>query len=183
MAEEVRETDSLGNPDASINRALSCGFVMLRYRGSRIYVDTDSVYGSTEIEKLIRIPGAPDNVKGLLLFRGEIVPLVSFFGGTAERSPKERITQKGKTEQYAIIFSIRGNRLAARVDEPPSICDDMGVVEKIGGNVCLMRRRHLERMLDFCVARTNENCAEIQKHGHCLKQRTEPALAGACCAA
>lgn len=137
--------------------------VALTYRATQILVDTESVCGCVGIERPSRIPGSSKNVKGLILFKGETVPLVSFFGGTAERSVRERLTQSRKTEDYAVVLSIKGATLAARVDEPPRICADKTLLEQTGRNICYMRRRHLERLLDLYMDQRSNGCLGARK--------------------
>jgi len=113
--------------------------------------------------------------------------LISFFGGTTERSPRERLTQKGKTDDYAVIFSIEGTRFAARVDEPPRMCTDRSALEKTGGNACYMRRKHLERLFELCVARaddltTSDNTHDTEEHGHGIEREMTATIADPRCA-
>jgi len=155
MAADANEVDS-GKDSSKQGRCVTPHPVLvLRYRANQIFVSIESVCGCTDIQRLSRIPGAPEGVKGLILFKGEAVPLISFFGGATERSPRERLTQKGKTDDYAVIFSIEGTRFAARVDEPPKMCTDRSALEKTWGNACYMRRKHLERLFELCIARGN----------------------------
>lgn len=156
--------------------------IILRYRATRIFIDGESVRGCTEIERMSRIPGVSPGVKGLILFKGEPVPLVSFFGGSAERSTQERLRQSGKTDDYAVILSIKGATLATRVDEPPTMCTDMGTLENAGGKTCYMRRKHLERLLDFYVAKVNESCRVAEARSHGSEQETNSVVADLCCA-
>jgi chemotaxis signal transduction protein len=185
--------------------------VALKYRSNQIFVNIESVCGCTDIQRLSRIPGASKGVKGLILFKGEVVPLISFFGGATERSPREPWTQKGKTDDYAVVLSIKRTRLAARVDEPPRICTDRSAIEKAGGNDCYMRRKHLERLFELCVARCNggdqatgqhqtssgSRCNDVaraddpttsedthgtEEHGHGLERETTATIADPCCA-
>jgi len=129
--------------------------VAFRLRAKQIFVDIESVCGSTQLERLCRIPGAPKRVKGLILFKGELVPLLCFFGESIERSTEERFAQRVKTDQYVVIFSIRGTSIAVRVDAPPRLCADVSRIENAEGNACFMRRKHLERLFDRCLAQAN----------------------------
>lgn len=156
--------------------------MVLRYRATQIFIDIESVWGCTEIERVSRIPGASPGVKGLILFRGEPVPLVSFFGGSAERSTHERLRQSGKTDDYAVILSIRGAMLAARVDEPPRMGNDMSTLENARGKTCYMRRKHLERLFDLYVAKGNENCRVTEERSHGRERETNSVVADLCCA-
>ena len=155
MAADANEVDSGRDSNKQGRCVTPHAVLVLRYRATQIFVRIESVCGCTGIQRLSRIPGAPESVKGLILFKGEAVPLISFFGGATERLPRERLTQKGKTDDYAVIFSIKGTRFAARVDEPPRICTDRSALEKTWGNTCYMRRKHLERLFELCVARGN----------------------------
>jgi chemotaxis signal transduction protein len=192
-ANDANEVDSAKDSSKQGRCVTPHPVLVLRYRANQIFVDIESVCGCTDIQRLSRIPGAPKSVKGLILFKGEAVPLISFFGGATERSPHERLTQKGKTDDYAVIFSIKGTRFAARVDEPPKICTDRSALEKAGANACYMRRKHLERLFELCVARGNggdrandfttaENTLGTEEHGHGIEREMTSAIADSCCA-
>jgi len=194
MATGGNEISSGGDSSTLDGCVTPCAKVALRYRANQIFVNMDSVCGCGDVGALTRIPGAPKNVKGLILFKGEAIPLISFFGGTSERSPRERLTQKGKTDDYVVIFSIGGTKFAARVDEPPRICTDMNAPENARNNACYMRRKHLERLFALCVAYGSGDDRTARCHqpksgsGENVVVRAEefpetsPAIAGPCCA-
>jgi hypothetical protein len=194
MATDANEVGSRRDPGGSSSYVPANASVALKLRTNQIFVSIESIHGCTEIERLSRIPGAPKSVKGLILFKGEPIPLISFFGGATEPSTHDEcLPQREKTDEYAVIFSIKGARFAARVDEPPRICPDKGVLHNAGGNCCYMRRTHLERLFELCIAQANgivqtksapqsANDSEVGSDSHGIEQETTSTITAPCCA-
>lgn len=123
--------------------------IVLTHRASQILVDAESVSGCANIERLSRVPGSPKSVKGLILFKGKAVPLVSLFGERPDRLARERTPQSRKSDDYAIVLSVKGFSFAARVDGSPTMCADLSSLENTGRNTCYLRKKHLERLLEI----------------------------------
>jgi chemotaxis signal transduction protein len=121
--------------------------VAWKHRGTLISVGVRSVCGCTKIEKLSRVPGSQETVKGVISFKGEIVPVLSLL----ERSIKGA-TSEGKAEDYAIVLSMSGVKFAVEVKDIPRVIRKPDTSDSPGSNLCTMRQRHLERFVSACLS-------------------------------
>ncbi len=134
--------------------------VKWKHRGTLVSVGVDAVSGCTEIERLSRIPGSQENVKGVISFKGEIVPLLSLF-----RERTSRLRRKEKTERYAIILSLGGAEFAVEVREIPSVNADPESSDSGDDRLCRIKQRHLERLARLLVSRGEVKTAGSEGRG------------------
>ena len=132
--------------------------VISTHRGVLVCLDVNSVVGCVQVEKLTRLPGSHDRVEGVLLFRGDPVPLVS-----VRRDPRAGRRRKHEHEEHALIVFVRDRKFAIRVDAVPSVLEGPLPYGTHAEASCVMRRKHVERFLALCVLSGNEtiDCSRV----------------------
>jgi hypothetical protein len=123
--------------------------VIARQRNALLCLSLHSVRGCVRVDKLARLPGSQERIKGILLFRGKPVPLVSLQGWCSDRP-----SHKQHHEDFALVLSACGKEFALRVDDVPKMVEgpllcgpEMGKM----GKVCIIHIRHVERLIETCV--------------------------------
>jgi hypothetical protein len=122
--------------------------VFSRRLNTLISVNRELVLGCTEIERLSRVPGSQARVAGVLLFRGEPIPVVSLPVSCCKRH-----AHKSKQEAYALLLLVGGMKFAVEVDEVPRMTDGPLPRHGCGERTCLIKTRHLEKFFRDCILR------------------------------
>jgi len=122
--------------------------VFSRRRNTLISVNRELVLGCAEIERLSRVPGSQAKVAGVLLFRGEPIPVVSL-----PISCCKRHVHKSRQEAYALLLLVEGMKFAVEVDEVPRMTDGPLPRHGCGERACLIKTKHLEKFFRSCVLR------------------------------
>jgi len=132
--------------------------VVSTHRGVLVCLDMRSVVGCVQVEKPTRLPGSHERVEGVLLFRGDPVPLVS-----VRRDPHARRRRKHELEEHALVVSVRGRKFAVRVDAVPRVLEGPLSYGIYADMPCVMRGKHVERFLALCVLSGNEtiDCSRV----------------------
>jgi hypothetical protein len=151
---------ALGNSGAEDVRVSRNTAVSWKHRGILISVGVDVVLGCTEVERPSRIPGSQENVRGVISFKGEILPVLSLF-----REPASGLRSIERTENYAIILSLCGVKCAVEVREIPRVITESQPSDSHGDKLCRMRQRHLERLIRLFVSQGGPKAATAERTG------------------
>ncbi|UCF78515.1 MAG: chemotaxis protein CheW [Candidatus Eiseniibacteriota bacterium] len=113
-----------------------------RHRGILVSLGAHAVCGCTEVAKLCRIPGSQEGVKGIVSFKGGVVPVLSLLCDSPARSRR-----KARGDNFVVVLSLDGVTFALEVNEIPCVVSGTARPEKPRGKLCTVHRRHLQRLL------------------------------------